>query len=341
MEPRYITTSLTRIADLEQVPFTVEPCPREQWSEGDYTAVRVSGAPTDLYRLETCSGRRVDVMPGDYAISALGTRAATLEGAGTWREVGKDNVMHSLTGAGLLGKMTSASRMLPRFMTVDYIGHIVRNGARLNMKDFVSPVEDAVLAVPVILLVGTSMSAGKTSTGRLIIHELKRCGLRVGGAKFTGAARYHDILSFADAGADHILDFVDVGLPSTVVSPNDFRHSMQQMIARVAALDIDVLVAEAGASPLEPYNGAVAVEMLLPCVKFTVLCAFDPYSVVGVMKAFGLQPDLVAGPAAATAAAVDLVSALTGLPALDNLDPDAGEPMQQHLRKAIPELFSR
>ncbi|MDH3588222.1 MAG: NAD-dependent epimerase/dehydratase family protein [Gammaproteobacteria bacterium] len=339
MKPRYIMTSLTRIADLNEVPFTVEPYPREQWSEGDYTAVRVTGAPNKLYRFETISGRSVEVMPGDYAISALGTRAATLEGAGSWREVGNDNVMNSLTGAGLLGMTTSASRLLPPFMTVDYVGHVMRNGRQLNMKDFVEQVEPAELQVPVILLVGTSMSAGKTSTGRLIIHELKRFGLKVAGAKFTGAARYHDILSFQDAGADNILDFVDVGLPSTVVSPEEFRPLMQQMMARIAALDVDVLVAEAGASPLEPYNGSTAVQLLLPRVKFTVLCAFDPYSVVGVMKAFGLKPDLVAGPAAATTAAIDLVRRLTGLPAVDNLDPDAGGPMQQHLRAAIPELF--
>lgn len=341
MTQRYVYTSLTRIADLDTVPFTVEPCSREHWREGDYAAVRVTGTPNRLYRFESKDGRHVDVMSGDYAISALGTRAATLEGVGSWRDVGSDRAMHSLTGAGMLGRVTSISRLLPPFMTLDYVGHVVRDGRHLNMKDFVPPAKPAELDAVVILLVGSSMSAGKTSTGRLIVHELKRQGLKVAGAKFTGAARYHDILSFSDAGADHILDFVDAGLPSTVIDENDFRSTMDYMMARLAALDIDVLVAEAGASPLEPYNGSICMQMLRPHLGFTVLCASDPYAVVGVMKAFDLKPDLVTGPAAATHSAVGLVKALTGLDALDNLDPGAGEPLIRHLRAAVPTLFDQ
>ncbi len=340
MKPRYVFSSLTRNADLDTVPFDVEPIRRKQWREGDFVSVVVQGTPNRMYYIESTNGRHIEVMPGDHAISALGTRAATLEGVGSWREVGHDKMMHSLTGACLLGRATSVSKLMPPFMPVKYAGHVTRDLKPLNMADFVTPVEPASLNIPVILLVGSSMSAGKTSTGRLIIHELKRCGLKVAGAKVTGAGRYHDILSFADAGADHILDFVDAGLPSTVVTPNEFRSVMGYMISRLAALDIDVLVAESGASPLEPYNGTVAVQMLKSNLRFTVLCASDPYAVVGVMKAFSLEPDLVAGPAAATESAVRLVHALTGLSALDNLDPDAGEPLLRHLRSAIPELFS-
>lgn len=341
MTPSYLMTALTRIADLDRVPFTVAPCRRSKWRDGDYVAATVTGEPNQLYHFEVSSGRRVDVMADDQIISALGTRAATLEGVGSWRDVAADGAMHSLTGAGLLGKATSVSRLMPRFMSLDYIGHVMRDGRRLGMKDFVLAQTAVRLEVPVILLIGTSMSAGKTSTGRLIVHELKRAGLKVAGAKFTGAARYHDVLSFADAGADHILDFVDAGLPSTVVKPDVFRAAMENMLAQLAAFDIDILVAEAGASPLEPYNGQIAVQMLMPNLRFTVLCASDPYAVVGVTKAFGLMPDLVAGPAAATESAVKLVKTLTGLPGLDNLDTRAGEKLRQYLRDAIPELLNR
>ncbi len=335
---RYVMTSLTRNTDLAQRPFDIEAVPRPDWREGDFVAVRVAGTPNALYRFEIATGRRVDVMPGDLAISALGTRAATLEGVGSWRDVGEDGRMNSLTGAGLLGLATSSSRMLPDYMSLDYIGHVVRDGKRLGMIDFVQQHGSAVLGIPVVLLVGTSMSAGKTSTGRVIVHELKRAGLKVAGAKFTGAARFHDVLSFADAGADHILDFVDAGLPSTVVPEAEFRTAMTNMLAQIAAFDVDVLVAEAGASPLEPYNGATAVEMLMPYVRYTILCASDPYSVVGVIKAFGLVPDLVAGPAAATDAAASLVHALTGLPSIDNLDPGAGDAIRRRLAPALEML---
>jgi hypothetical protein len=163
------------------------------------------------------------------------------------------------------------------------------------------------------------MSSGKTTTGRIIIHELKRAGLRVAGAKLTGAGRYRDILSFQDAGADSIVDFVDAGLPSTVVSEERFEKALQYMLARIAESTPDVVVAEAGASPLEPYNGAAAMQALGSNICCTVLCASDPYAALGVQTAFQITPDLVTGPAANTDAGIDLVTKLTGLKAMNLL----------------------
>ena len=59
-------------------------------------------------------------------------------------------------------------------------------------------------------------------------------------------------------------------------------------MARLASVDADVVVAEAGASPLELYNGATAIEELDTNVRCTVLSASDPYAVAGVTTAFGL-----------------------------------------------------
>ncbi len=87
------------------------------------------------------------------------------------------------------------------------------------------------------------------------------------------------------------------------------------------------MVAEAGASPLEPYNGAAAMDELGDNIACTILCASDPYAVVGVRDAFALDPDLVAGRAAQTSAAVELVRKLTGLRALNVID-----------RRTVPEF---
>jgi len=316
-------TSLCRIADLESKGFDTVALPRSAWAGGDYVAAEVFGQPSRLYRFELTTGRLMDVMEGAEVIGALGKRAATLEATGDWQAVGDDGAMHALTGAGLFGKALSVAPMLDRLMELRYRGHIMRGGEKLTMRDFVKPAAEADFSIPVVLLIGTSMSAGKTTAGRIIIHELKRAGLRVAGAKFTGAGRYRDVLSFQDAGADDIVDFVDAGLPSTVVPRAEFAAAMQHMLRRLAVSTVDVLVAEAGASPLEPYNGDTAVDMLGRNVRCTVLCASDPYAVVGVQKAFGIEPDIVTGPAANTDAGIDLVEALSGLRALNLLRPDS------------------
>ncbi|MDH3923611.1 MAG: hypothetical protein OET41_03310, partial [Xanthomonadales bacterium] len=246
----------------------------------------------------------------------------TLEGVGDWRAVAEGSELDALTPAGLLGKATSISPFLPDLMRLEYLGHVTRAGNKLGMEDFALPVPHKELDIPVILLIGTSMSAGKTSSGQVIIRALSYLGLDVVAAKLTGAARYRDILKFRDAGASAVFDFVDAGLPSTVCPESRFRQALDLLLSRIAACEADVLVVEAGASPLEPYNGAALVNRLGKLTRFTLLCASDPYAVLGVQTAYGehMKADLVAGPAANTTAATRLVRELSGHQAMNLLD---------------------
>ena len=318
--------SLTRISDLDKNPFDVRAFERSQWSNGDYVLAEAAEPASELYQVELSSGEMVPVNPGDTIIGAFGSREATLEGVGSYTAV-TSNRMHMLTAAGLLGRFTSFSIMLPRPMSVIYRGHIVRDGRKVTMSDFALQSEPRRFSVPTVLLVGTSMSAGKTVTGRRVCEILSTSGFRVIGSKLTGAGRFRDIASFRKCGAREIYDFVDVGLPSTVGPEAEFRTAIRHLLSHIESRKPDFMVAEAGASPLEPYNVAAAMDELGDTVRCTILCASDPYAVVGVRDAFALEPDLVAGRAAQTSAAVQLVRKLTGLRALNVID-----------RRTIPEL---
>jgi len=332
--------SVTRISDLESRPFEFQPLPRDAWETGDYVVCEVVGRPGPLYQIERPSGRMCGVFDGDIVIGAFGARAATLEGVGDWRDIGDDMALHALTPAGLFGKATSVSPLLPPFMQLAYKGHVVR-GEKVTMSQFCTHRDPIDLTIPVVLLIGTSMSSGKTTSGRVIVHELRRRGLKVTAAKLTGAARYRDMLSLGDAGADEIFDFVDVGLPSTVCPPDEFEAAVRQLLTMIATTGAEILVAEAGASPLEPYNGALAMKLIDDNVRMLVLCASDPYAVMGVQHAFGRQPDLVCGPAANTEAAIKLVRKLCGVPALNLLRQSARGELNQLLDEKLgPSLSS-
>lgn len=327
-------TSLTRISDLATNPYDIVPINRDQWGSGDYVAGVITDTSHRVYGLELASGRMVQALPGDRVIGAFGNRAATLEGVGSWAAI-KDQTMHAMTSAGLFGAVTSMSLLLPPTLSLTYVGHVVRSGTKITMSDFAIKSDNNKFNIPTILLVGTSMSAGKTTTGRLIVHELHNMGYKVVGAKLTGAGRFRDVLSFRDAGAAEIFDFVDAGLPSTVEPEARFREVTLPLLHHIDALQPDFLVAEAGASPLEPYNGAAAIDMLNNNVRCTVLCASDPYAVVGVEKAFGLKPDLVAGPATSTSAAIELVHELSGIDALNVMDPGCVTELRKKLRDRL------
>ncbi len=138
-----------------------------------------------------------------------------------------------------------------------------------------------------------------------------------------------------DAGADHIFDFVDAGLPSTVVPDAEYRAALRALISRISSVGGDVLVAEVGASPLEPYNGAAAIQEIGQHVRCSVLAASDPYAVTGVTTAFGRRPDLVTGLATSTRAGRELVEKLSGIEAINVLDSDSLPRLGRVLEKTL------
>lgn len=322
---KYFYSSVTRISDLAEEGFEVKPLPRDQWQAGDYVVGQVAARSGELSNVELRSGRMIEVVEGDLVIGAWGARQATLVAVGDWRSIGDDGVFHALTAGGLFGRATSVSPRQPPLMRMDYRGHVWRGDQHLSMEDYVPLIDDVPYDVPTILIIGTSMSAGKTTSAKRIIRHLKELDLRVVGTKLTGAGRYRDVLAMWDAGADDIYDFVDVGLPSTAMDPEEYRGHLRKLLSLLAMQEPDVIVAEAGASPLEPYNGEVALEELKGTVRCTVLCASDPYAVVGVMQAFDVTPDLIAGIATNTTAALNLIQRLTGQAAFSFLVPEESE----------------
>ncbi len=332
---RYILGSLTRIADFDHEPFTVERPPPSQWATGDYVAGMVTDA-SGFSGIELENGRHMDVARGDLVVGAFGVRRATLEVTGSWESIGEDGTMHALTRAALFGQVESKSTLVQSPLTLEYQGHIARDGQKVTMQDFVPTVEDGPFSLPTVVLVGTSMSAGKTTAARIVTRRLKGMGLNVVAAKVSGAGRYRDVLSIQDAGADWVFDFVDVGLPSTVVPTDDYRIAARQLLNRMETPPADVAVVEIGASPLEPYNGAIAVEELQDARVMTILCTSEPYAVLGLEDAFEmLEPDLVTGVATNTAAGESLLDQLTDRLVFNIRNPDTHDRLDAMLRKRI------
>jgi hypothetical protein len=320
MNHQFIYTSLTRISDLAEIEFDVKKLDREHWETGDYVVSKILDPGGSTLKLELTNGRMRGVIGGESIVGALGERFATLEATGTWREVKADLKMHVLTGGGLMGKLTSKSVFMPNMMEVDYTGHAFRDGKKLNMNDFVETVEPIPFNTPVILFVGTSMSAGKTTSARIVTNLFKVAGYKVVGAKLTGAGRLKDTLALKDVGADAVIDFVDVGLPSTICPADIYQTKLEQLLSRIAHEHADVAIIELGASPLEPYNGNLAFNALREHIKCIVLSASDPYAVYGLMAAFEIVPDIVSGIASNTLAGVKMVKQLCDVKALNLID---------------------
>lgn len=329
-----IHTAVTRIADLEGRTYEIEPRPRNRWGRGDYVLATVTRRPDVDVRVENPHGRRVETMEGETIVGALGTRRATRGVVGSWRDVDDSGAMHVMTGGGVLGRVTSASPFAPSPIDIEYEGHVVIDGDIARMDDYGLSATSPALDTPVVLVLGTSMSSGKTMSGRVVTRVLVEEGYDVAACKLTGAGTYDDIQSLGVAGADPACDFVDGGLPTTIVPEDRFRRAAGGVLERMQ--DADVVVAEVGASPLEPYNGAAAVDLVEDQVAFTLLCATDPYAVVGIEEAFGWSPDLVTGITTNTTAGIELVEQLADCPALNLLKEETKSHMRDLLVEVLP-----
>jgi len=320
MRSQIIYPSLTRISDLPEKKYVVKKIRKAKWETGDYVVCRILDPGSNALLLELCSGRMRGVIGGEYVVGALGERYATLEATGTWKKVKSDGKMSVLTGAGLLGKLTSKSVFIPNMMEVKYGGHVHRNNKKVTMEDFVPTSKKLPFTTPVILFVGTSMSAGKTTSARIVTNLFKSAGHKVVGGKLSGAGRYKDILAIKDVGADAVFDFVDVGLPSSICQPKTYKAKLQQLLHKLAGVEADVAIIEVGASPLEPYNGDLAIKAIQDNIKCVILSATDPYAVYGIMTAFDLVPDIVTGISTNTLAGINMVEQLCEVKALNLID---------------------
>ncbi|MBT8189252.1 MAG: DUF1611 domain-containing protein, partial [Bacteroidia bacterium] len=239
--------------------------------------------------------------------------------------------MHLLTGAGLFGQLTSKSIFVPNLIEVRYLGHVTRDGKKVRMIDFRPSPDLKTLTKPVVLLVGTSMSAGKTTAGRIVTRILREQGRRVVGAKLTGAGRFKDILALKDAGAECVFDFVDVGFPSSIFPIKEYKEGLKVLLSLIESCRADIAVIEIGASPLEPYNGAVAIDEIRNNLSCTILCASDPYAVYGVMKSFDIIPTVVSGASTNTLAGIELIEKLCKVPAINIIETDNLPPVRNIL----------
>lgn len=310
--------SVCRIADFNDESATVQPLPADRWSTGDYVVGTVANRPSHRSRLEAPSGRTIEPLEGEQIVGAFGRRHATRGIVGDWRTIDSDNEkMAVIGGGGVIGAVTSQSPFKPDPIPLRYDGHVHVNGTPASMMDYVPSVDSQEMTRPVVLVMGTSMSSGKTMSARVLVRALIEMGRSPIACKLAGSGRYHDVQTMRDAGANTIFDFVDAGLPTTVVPEETYRNALENLTGRIEEAQGDIVVVEVGASPLEPYNGNVAIDYLKENVVFSLLTASDPYSVVGFQSEIDLPVDVVSGIATNTDAGIELIETLTGCPALN------------------------
>ena len=249
---------------------------------GDLALVRVDKLGQHKH-LELACGRRARLFPGDEIVLAYGHRYAPDQfEAEVPGDVGP---CHMVAAGGVAARVLSRhdrmgtpTRVVPLGILGDHTGRA------LNLAQFALPPQPLPRSRPfTVAVVGTSMNAGKTETATHIIRGLKRAGLRDGAAKVTGTGAGGDAWSMRDAGAFEVLDFGDVGLPSTYLEARDsVEEATCTLIAQLASDGAHAIVIEVADGVFQRETAAlVQSPVFRRAVDAVVFAAGDAMGSVG------------------------------------------------------------
>jgi hypothetical protein len=173
--------------------------------------------------MEIRSGVTMNLFPGDHIVGAFGNRYATdqYEGYVPTRPV---EACDLLSIGGVCGEVASQHTSMASPTRLRILGLVSDKDERpINQCAFgLPPHHDAVVgdrlqtsAAEVILVVGSAMNSGKTTTAGTLARALSRANFSVAAGKITGTAGGKDARFYEACGARPVLDFTSAGYPST------------------------------------------------------------------------------------------------------------------------------
>lgn len=295
---------------------------------GAVVAGRILNEKHVYNHLEDPHGRMSVLHKGDIVVGALGHRNALQGYEGVLPErVAPGDVVHLLNLGGVMGRLVSGNPDVGAPFEVEVLGQVLafqefgsRRGEPAHIGMGALAGKTGTGRVPVVYVMGTCMNAGKTAAGCALVRRFSQAGLKVGGAKLTGVALMRDILAMQDYGAEHAYDFTDAGVACTL--PATAPGVARTLFSELAAKGVDVIVAETGDGIMGEYGvqAILADAELMSWGAAFILCANDPVGVEGGVRdlqRYGIQVDVVAGPATDNRVGVRFVENTVGLPAIN------------------------
>lgn len=278
-------------------------------------------------RLEMGCGRRARLFIGDEIIVAFGNRYATDQ----FDSVVPDNLeCCSLVAAGGIASMLRTRHSGTRVPTrIRPLGLLCDNdGEVLNLKNWA--IKNVATLKPVmphlIVVVGSGMNAGKTTTVSSLVRTAKKANLDVGAIKITGTGAGGDLWFYKDSGADRTLDFTDAGYATTVGLSLDELLDVTRTLYREAGNQCDIVIAELAdglyQSETAALLGSPAFRDLIDSIVFATGDSMAAGAGVQHLADLGLTAAAVSGAVTASELARQEAEMAAGIPALsqDNFE---------------------
>ncbi len=294
---------------------------------GDVVYCRVTTISQHV-RLENKQGRIHDLYKGSEFIGVFGNRYAPDQFEAIVPNRRTRNV-DLFSWGGLVGQVLHKNDAMRDPTQVEILGSIYNaEGKPINTLNYqlVRQRTEKVKKprAKMILVCGTAMNSGKSTTAAAIIWSLKRAGHHVRAAKVTGTASLKDILLMNDAGAKHFADFTFLGYPSTyMLGLPELEEIFNSLDLRYANNPENYWVVEF-ADGISQRETAMLLhsEMVRDRIDRLVFCAADTFGAIGgvemLRSEFGLEPAAVSGICTSSPLFIQEIKRYLQLPVLNN-----------------------
>lgn len=216
---------------------------------GDLVATEVVAVGKNE-KIENRFGAHVPIFPGDRLVGIFGNRYATDQFEGYVPERVVDEC-DQLSVGGVFGEVASRHDSIGSPTRLRILGLVGDgHGRALNHSSYGLPprvdgTRGSHAGAETIVVTGSSMDAGKTTTGGTICRSLNRSGFRVAAAKVTGTATGKDLRFFEGSGAEPVLDFSSAGYPSTyMLGMEELSCLYHALLSNLRAANPDYIVLE-------------------------------------------------------------------------------------------------
>lgn len=284
-------------------------------------------------KLESPTSRRQTLYVGDEVLVAYGHRYAPDQFEATVPDdLGPADL---IAAGGIAGVVTAQHASVGPATRLQPLGLLARDGQRVTLggaapKQVASvahaaaaPVADPAHPAPVVMVVlGTSMNSGKSTTLASLVHGLATSGLSVAAGKATGTGAGGDPRMFTDAGASRVLDFTDFGFASTYRLAHDrVRALWSSMVCELSLDGPDVVVIEIADGVYQQETARLLTDpAFASVVNHVVFAAADALGAVAgvqVLTDYDLPVLAVSGVVTASPLAAAEAGAVLDVPVLD------------------------
>lgn len=294
------------------------------------------------------TGKNYYIFPGDLIMGTFGNRYASNQFEGYVPE-GYQEEYHILGQGGVIGKVTSMHAKMEAFgpTTLKLVGYATSGGSKVINTQYM--MEDRISFEPsrnrnykVILSLGASMDSGKTTSAGYLCRGLRNAGHQVAYIKLTGTVYSKDKRFVKDCGAHKVVDFSNLGFPSTYMYElPEILDIFEGLSRKVEEIKPDYVVVEVADGLLQretsmllknPAFRSIVDDVLLSCGdSLSVLSGLE------ILRSWGLEPFAISGLLNVAPLMVDEVQKNVSLPVL-SLDDLMNRKVERHIFKRRPKI---